>query len=187
MKLRSWLVAVVLLVSAALLAAVPASASPSLWHLTDLAAQRVRIADQVAAAKYGTPSPIDDPVREQQIYDTVAAQAPRLGLDPADAVRFFRAQVEASKVVQRGLHARWAAHPSEIPADRPDLSELRPVIDRLNTGLLTELAATLPARAARSCSQRQLLAARVADVVHRFDALHARALGEAISATCLPR
>ncbi|MDT7801385.1 MAG: chorismate mutase [Actinomycetota bacterium] len=188
MKLRYWLVTVVLLVSAALLAAVPASAAPtSLWRLTDLAAQRVRIADRVAAAKYGTPSPIDDPVRERQIYKTVAARAPGLGLDPADAVRFFRAQVEANKVVQRGRYARWATHPSEIPADRPDLSELRPVIDRLNSGLLTELAATLPARTARSCSQWQHLAARVADVVHRFDALHARAPGEAVAATCLPR
>jgi chorismate mutase len=187
MKLRSWLIAAAFLVAASLLAAVPASAAPSLWHLTDLAAQRVRIADQVAAAKYGTPSPIDDPVREQQIYDTVAAQAPGLGLDPADAVRFFRAQIEANKVVQRGLYARWDTHPSEIPATRPDLGEIRPVIDRINSGLLTELAATLPVRTARSCPRRQLLTAGVADVVHRFDTLHARALGEAVSATCLRR
>jgi chorismate mutase len=97
-------------VSALLLATLPASASgTSLWRLTDLAAQRVRIADRVAAAKYGTPSPIDDPAREQQIYDSVAARAPQLGLAPADAVRFFRAQIEANKLVQRGLYARWAA------------------------------------------------------------------------------
>ncbi|UOZ10104.1 chorismate mutase [Amycolatopsis sp. WQ 127309] len=188
MRLRSWLVTVMVALAALLACTAPASAAaPSLWRLTDLAAQRVRIADQVAAAKYGTPSPIDDPVREQQIYHTVAARAPRLGLDPADAVRFFRAQIEANKVVQRGLYARWATHPSEVPATRPDLGEIRPVIDRLNNGLLTELAATLRARTARSCPQRQLLAAGVADVVHRFDALHARALEEAVSATCLPR
>jgi chorismate mutase len=188
MRLRSWLATLVVVLTAFLLAAVPASAAPpSLWWLTDLAAQRVRIADQVAAAKYGTPSPIDDPVREQQIYDSVAARAPELGLEPADAVRFFRAQIEANKVVQRGLYARWDAHPSEVPATRPDLGEIRPVIDRLNTGLLTELAATLPVRTARSCPARRLVAAGVADVVHHFDALHARALGEAMSATCTPR
>ena len=94
----------------------------ALWRLTDLAAQRVAIADQVAAAKYGTPSPIDDPAREQQIYDSVSAQAPALGLDPADAVRFFRAQIEANKLVQRGWYARWDAHPSEVPTTRPDLA-----------------------------------------------------------------
>ncbi|MGW4528490.1 gamma subclass chorismate mutase AroQ [Amycolatopsis sp. NPDC004378] len=176
-------------VSGLLLATVPASASPpaSLWHLTDLAAQRVRIADQVAAAKYGTPAPIDDPVREQQIYDSVSAQAPGLGLDPADAVRFFRAQIEANKLVQRGLYARWDAHPSEVPATRPDLSRLRPVIDKLNAGLLTELAATLRARLSRSCPVHQLVAAGLADVVHHFDVLHVRALREATSATCFTR
>jgi chorismate mutase len=178
-------------VSALLPATVPAasaSAAPaSLWRLTDLAAHRVRIADQVAAAKYGTTAPIDDPVREQQIYDSVSAQAPGLGLDPADAVRFFHAQIEANKLVQRGLYAWWDAHPSDVPATRPDLGKIRPVIDRLNSGLLTELAATLPARQARSCPARQLVAAGLADVVHHFDALHARALTEATSATCFAR
>jgi chorismate mutase len=175
-------------VSGLVLASIPASASTSsLWQLTDLAAQRVAIADKVAAAKYGTPSPIDDPVREQQIYDSVAARAPGLGLHPADAVRFFHAQIEANKVVQRGLYARWDAHPSEVPATRPDLGEIRPVIDRLNTGLLTELASTSSLRESRSCPARQLVTAGVADVVHRFDALHVRALGEATSATCFTR
>ena len=172
-------------VSGLVLASVPASASgTSLWHLTDLAAQRVAIADQVAAAKYGTPSPIDDPAREQQIYDSVSAQAPGLGLDPADAVRFFHAQIEANKLVQRGLYARWDAHPSEAPTTRPDLGQIRPVIDGLNTGLLTELAATVPARATRTCPIQQLVTADVVDVFHRFDALHVRALAEATSATC---
>ncbi len=171
--------------AASLLFSAPASASsPSLWRLTDLAAQRVAIADQVAAAKYGTPSPIDDPAREQQIYDSVASRAPGLGLDPAGAVRFFRAQIEANKLVQRGLYARWDAHPAEAPTTRPDLARIRPVIDGLNTGLLTELAATVPVRSARSCPIRQLVTADVADVVHRFDALHARALATATSATC---
>jgi chorismate mutase len=190
MRLRSWLVTVTAVLAASALFAAPASASgPSLsrtalWRLTDLAADRVAIADQVAAAKYGTPSPIDDPVREQQIYDSVAARAPQLGLAPADAVRFFRAQIEANKLVQRGLYARWAAHPAEAPSTRPDLAQIRPVIDGLNTGLLTELAATTPVREARSCPIRQRVTAEVAEVVHRFDALHRRALGEATSATC---
>ncbi|WP_103353294.1 chorismate mutase [Amycolatopsis sp. CA-128772] len=172
-------------VSGLLLATVPASASTSsLWRLTDLAAQRVAIADQVAAAKYGTPSPIDDPAREQQIYDSVAARAPGLGLAPAAAVRFFRAQIEANKLVQRGLYARWDAHPGQAPTTRPDLARIRPVIDRLNTDLLTELASTTPVRAARTCPIRRLLTADVVDLSHRFDALHARALAEATSATC---
>ncbi|MFB9690210.1 chorismate mutase [Amycolatopsis plumensis] len=184
MRLRSLLGTVTAALAASVLFAAPASASESLWRLTDLAARRVAIADQVAAAKYGTPSPIDDPVREQQIYDSVASRAPGLGLDPADAVRFFRAQIEANKLVQRGLYARWDAHPAEAPTTRPDLGQIRPVIDGLNTNLLTELAATTAVRASRSCPVRQRVAADVADLVHRFDVLHAQALGEATSATC---
>jgi chorismate mutase len=193
MRLRPWLVTVTVVLAASLLSTTSASASgtsssdKSLWQLTDLAAQRVQIADQVAAAKYGTPSPIDDPVREQQIYDSVAARAPGLGLDPADAVRFFRAQIEANKLVQRGLYARWDADPAQAPTTRPDLGQIRPVIDGLNTGLLTELAATTPVRESLSCPARQLVAAGVADVVHHFDVLHAHALGEATSATCSAR
>ncbi|GAB3898429.1 hypothetical protein GCM10029964_082790 [Kibdelosporangium lantanae] len=61
------------------------------------------------------------------------------------------------------------------------------MIDQLNTGLLTELAVTLPVRATRSCPARQLVAAGLTEILHHFDALHAHALTEAVSATCLPR
>ncbi len=186
MRLRSWLVSVILVLTGLLVSAVPSSAgSPTLWRLTDLAAQRVQIADKVAAAKFGTPAPIDDPAREQAIYDSVSAQAPALGLDPADTVRFFRAQIEANKAVQRGLYARWTAHPSEAPTTRPDLAtEVRPVIDRLNKELLSELAATRSVRAARWCPVELRVTTRLVDVVRHLDALHTRAFDEAVRPTC---
>lgn len=163
----------------------PASASPGLWELTDLAAQRVRIADKVAAAKFGTPSPIDDPVREQQILDSMAAKAPGLGLDPAAVVRFFRDQIEANKVVQRGLYALWTEHPGTRPPGRPDLgTEVRPVIDRLNAGLLTELAETRDARARRSCDARLAVTVRLVDARRGLDRLHSGALSEAVGSAC---
>lgn len=181
MRLRVLCAASLLLV----LLPAPASASPGLWQLTDLAAQRVQIADKVAAAKFGTPSPIDDPVREQQILDSVAAKAPGLGLDAAGAVRFFRDQIEANKVVQRGLYARWTEHPATRPPGRPDLgTEVRPVIDRLNAGLLTELAATLDARARRSCDVRLAVTVRLTDARRGLDPLHSGALSESVRSAC---
>ncbi|MBP2472259.1 chorismate mutase [Crossiella equi] len=181
------LAAVLTALAAALVTAPAASASPtSLWQLTDLAAQRIQIADRVAAAKYGTTAPIDDPVREKQIYDSVAAQAPGLRLTPEDAVRFFRAQIESNKVVQRGLYAHWDANPSEAPTTRPDLAQIRPKIDKINAGMLTELSETLRIRTSHTCPTRQLVATKVATVTHRFDALHTRALHGATAATCLP-
>ncbi|OKJ94355.1 chorismate mutase [Amycolatopsis sp. CB00013] len=163
----------------------PASASPGLWELTDLAAQRVQIADKVAAAKFGTPSPIDDPVRERQILDSMAAKAPGLGLDADSVVRFYRDQIEANKVVQRGLYARWTEHPGTRPPGRPDLgTEVRPVIDRLNAGLLTELAETRDARARRSCDARLAVTVRLADARRGLDRLHSGALSEAVRSAC---
>ncbi|MFD6725081.1 chorismate mutase, partial [Streptomyces sp. NPDC060131] len=80
----------------------PAAPAPSaaygLTPLTDLFAERLLIADKVAAAKYGTDRPIDDPAREQRILDDVAARAVGLGLDPAAVVAVFGDQIEANKV-----------------------------------------------------------------------------------------
>lgn len=57
--------------------------------LTDLAIDRLLVGDQVAAAKFGTGRPIDDPVREQQLLSQVRQAAGALGIDQAVAVRFF--------------------------------------------------------------------------------------------------
>ncbi|MDT7787608.1 MAG: chorismate mutase, partial [Pseudonocardiales bacterium] len=73
-----------------------------LGELTDLAVRRVQVADLVAAAKFGTTSPIDDPAREQVLLDTAAAKSIELGIDPEVSKRIFRDQIEANKVVQRG-------------------------------------------------------------------------------------
>ncbi|MFE6617207.1 chorismate mutase [Amycolatopsis sp. NPDC057786] len=181
MRLRVLCAASLLLV----LLPAPASASSGLWGLTDLAAQRVQIADKVAAAKFGTPSPIDDPVREQQILDSVAAKAPGLGLDAAGVVLFFRDQIEANKAVQRGLYARWTEDPGTRPPGRPDLgTEVRPVIDRLNAGLLSELAETRDARARRSCDARLAVTVRLTDARRGLDRLHSVALGESVRSAC---
>ncbi|PZG53225.1 chorismate mutase AroQ, gamma subclass [Spongiactinospora gelatinilytica] len=103
------------------LALMPGGSMGPLGELTDLMVRRMRVGDLVAAAEFGTPRPIDDPVREQQVLEGVRARSMAMGLDPESAVRFFRAQIEANKAVQRGLYARWMRHPDEVPAERPDL------------------------------------------------------------------
>jgi chorismate mutase len=165
-----------------------ASLTPTgpLGELTGLAAQRVRVADLVAAAKFGTTQPIDDPAREQVVLDGVRTRSAELGLDPENAVRFFRAQIEANKLVQRGLYARWTAHPEEVPRHRPDLgTEVRPVLDRLTTDILAELVDTAPVRRpSLRCEVHATLAERSAVVLHRLDRLHEDALAEAMRTIC---
>ncbi|WP_055696424.1 chorismate mutase [Streptomyces silaceus] len=163
-----------------------ASAGPyALLHpLAELSARRLATADLVAAAKYGTDSPIDDPAREKQVLDAVAAQAKELGADPEATVRIFRDQIEANKLVQRGLFRRWDADPSQAPTERPDLAEVREEINRINTGLVRAVAASPDARTAPSCGG--VLTAAAVRVGHqeRLDALHSVALGRAVRSVC---
>lgn len=166
----------------------PVAANKSLGRLgalTDLVVDRLRVSDDVAAAKFGTDSPIDDPAREHQVLDQVRQQAGALGLDPESAAAFFRDQITASKVVQRGLFDRWTAHPDEAPTTRPDLGQIRTRLDRLTTDLLDQLKATVDIRAERiPCTVQLALAAGSAVVRQRLDALHRQALGTAVHSVC---
>lgn len=167
----------------------PTASAPSAAHgltsLTDLFAERLLIADKVSAAKYGTGRPIDDPARERTILDDVATRAVGLGLDPDAAVAVFRDQIEANKVVQRGLYARWDAYPQERPTQRPDLEkEVRPALDRITTRLLDSLVATEGVRSSPSCELRLYGAASWSAYAHELDALHLTALKRALPSVC---
>jgi chorismate mutase len=152
--------------------------------IADLSARRVATADLVAAAKYGTDSPIDDRAREKQVLDSVAQQARDLGADPEAAVRIFRDQIEASKLVQRALFRSWDAAPSRAPTERPDLAEVRKEINRINAVLVQGIADSASARAAPYCDG--LLIASAAHVRHerQLDALHTVALARSLRSVC---
>ena len=183
-------VAAVTLSGAAPAAAVPsapvrAASVAGLAPLTDLFAERLLLADKVAAAKYGTDTPIDDPVREGQILDDVAGRAVGLGLDPDAVTAVFRDQIEANKLVQRGLYARWDAHPDQRPTERPDLvKEVRPQLDRITTELLNALRDTEALRDRPSCGPRLRVAAVRSAYGHRLDALHVEGLVRALPSVC---
>ncbi|WP_371660084.1 chorismate mutase [Streptomyces sp. NBC_00280] len=163
----------------------PTSSLTSLTSLTDLFAERLLVADKVAAAKYGTDKPIDDPVREQQILADVSARAVGLGLDPEAVAAVFRDQIEANKVVQRGLYARWDAHPELRPTERPDLvKEVRPILDRITTELLDALKETEGVRSGDSCELRLVLAAGRSAWGYRLDGLHLEGLRRAVPSVC---
>ncbi|WP_306318312.1 MULTISPECIES: chorismate mutase [unclassified Streptomyces] len=179
--------------SAAQAAPAAASHTPHTTHanphalaaITALATQRLALADKVAAAKYGTDAPIDDPARERQILDDVAQRSTALGIDPAFAQSVFRDQIEANKVVQRGLYARWDVHPEQRPTERPDLAkEVRPQLDRITTQLLDALREVAPTRTSPAC-EPLLTAAALRDAHARgFDALHLKGLARALPSVC---
>ncbi len=138
----------------------------------------------MAAAKWGTGSPIDDPAREQEVLETVADQARRLGADPAATVRVFRDQIEANKVVQRGLYRRWDADPAQAPTQRPDLQEVRKEINRVNGALVRALAGSPRARSAPYCAPLLTAAAVRVHRQRRLDTLHTAALARSLRSVC---
>ncbi|GAA2223202.1 chorismate mutase [Streptomyces amakusaensis] len=193
MRLRtsSALLAVALLAAAAPTASASAgSGQPApgpyaqLHPIASLSADRLATADLVAAAKWGTGSPIDDPAREQIVLDTVREQARDAGADPEATVRIFRDQIEANKLVQRGLHSLWTADPAKAPAERPDLAEVRKEINRVNGELVRAIAGSATARSAPYC--RGVLALSALQVHHDkgLDRLHGKALARAVPSVC---
>lgn len=165
--------------------AVGVEAAGRLGGLTELVIQRLLVGDLVAASKFGTGKPIEDPVREQQVLDAVRRQAGPLGLDPAATVRFFQDQITASKQVQRGLFDYWTRHPDRAPTTRPDLNLIRQRLDELTTGLLAELVSTKDVRRPDARCRIELAAARFTGAIeHRLDRLHRRALDTGSQSIC---
>ncbi|WP_372351077.1 chorismate mutase [Streptomyces sp. KL116D] len=158
-----------------------------LGALTNLVIERLRVSDKVAESKFGTDSPIDDPAREEQVLTQVRDKASDLGVDPEAAVAFFQDQIAASKVVQKGLFARWTAHPEEAPTTRPDLGQIREQLDRLTTDLLQELKSTEELRDKPvACTVQLALAAASGAVREELDTLHRQALRTAPDSVCRP-
>jgi chorismate mutase-like protein len=156
-----------------------------LGPLTDLVIQRLLVGDQVAAAKFGTGRPIDDPVREKQELAAVRQSALSLGINPDAAVSFFGQQINASKVVQRGLFDRWTAHPDQAPTSRPDLGTIRTELDQLTTELLQQLVAQQPVLSHEfACRIDLSVASATGELLNHLDALHRHALQVALSQTC---
>lgn len=153
--------------------------------LTELVIQRILVGDDVAASKYFSGKPVEDPVREQQIIESVRASAGQLGIDPDSTAAFFRAQIEASKVVQRGLLAYWAEHPEHAPTTGPDLNVIREKLDALTTQLLTELVRVdgLRHRGLR-CDISLLVSTATGAAHHHLDQLHRQALRTATATVC---
>jgi chorismate mutase len=161
------------------------SAPGSFVEMTDTSAERVLVGDKVAAAKFGTPAPIDDPAREQVVLDNVRNLSAQMGVDADRAVVIFRDQIEANKVVQRGLYALWTAHPELAPTERPDLvTEVRPILDRITVELLEQIKATQRLHTDPSCDGRLNAAEHVVSNHLDLDQLHRSALERATNNFC---
>ncbi|PPJ22442.1 gamma subclass chorismate mutase AroQ [Nocardia nova] len=163
----------------------------TLSPLVELVLRRLNTADAVAAAKWtasqrtGQPPVVDDPAREAQVYDAMAAAGTRSGLPQEWVRQVFTGQIEANKTVQYGLLARWRFDPAVAPApDASDLAAVRPVIDEVNDEILNQLASHRTVLSAPDCAQQLAAAAFPVLTSGRVDALHGAALVRAAVTLC---
>lgn len=108
--------------------------------LVDAAAQRLQVAEPVAASKYLDGGLIQDPAREQQVLDGVAAAAAERDIDPVYVTEVFRDQIDATVAIQYTRLAQWKFDPASAPAAAPDLTASRATIDGLNRQMVAEIA-----------------------------------------------
>ncbi|MDV7246071.1 MULTISPECIES: chorismate mutase [Rhodococcus] len=155
-----------------------------LQPIVEAVALRLTTADTVAASKWRSNAPIDDPAREEQVLASVTAQALDEGLDAARVHQIFRDQIEANKDVQRALFAWWSVSPGSAPAIGPDLSQVRPVIDRQNTRILDQMQEQKAVLAGTGCLPALLDAAGA--VGQTLGPLHQATLARALVSLCGP-
>jgi len=130
----------------------------SLEPLRQVMNERLSLMIDVARYKWNAKAPIEDLPREKQIIDGLKVQAQELGVPAVWAERFFRAQIEAAKVIQREQFAEWERSGAGRFEHAADLAtQIRPKLDALTLRLLRELAAAWPTLA--DPAQRERIAA----------------------------
>ncbi len=154
-----------------------APATAKLDRLLQLIGQRLGYMDDVARNKWNSGAPIEDLPREREIIDGLGRQAAGYGLDAGIVRDFFRAQIEASKIIQRARFAEWRAQNQPPFKNLPDLrDQIRPALDALTPELMNALAAALPelqrAGATRVNARASIVVpVRAADVAARDEAI----------------
>jgi chorismate mutase-like protein len=118
------------------------------WGIESLRAlidARLLLATDVAEFKWNHHVPIEDTAREAQVIAALGHQASGQGVPQAWAEGFFKAQIEASKIVQNELFQGWdVLRHGQFP-DAPDLAAVtRPKLDRITELLLRALAENWP-------------------------------------------
>lgn len=159
-----------------------ASASPETGAVqaVRVAADRLALADHVAAAKWPQRSPIHDQRQADAVVDGAVANPRAHGLSPAHVRTVMRDQIAAGESVQYGLFAEWTVG-AKTPPPRPDLSAVRARIAALTAHLLSALSETHSTTGCRSAAADEIRA-QIAD--RRWDASHARALRAAAAHLC---
>jgi chorismate mutase len=168
--------------------AVPAHADEAnpLVALVDAAAQRLETAEPVAATKWSTKDPVEDPQRVQKVLTAVSADAAGRGIDPDDVTQIFTDQINATEAIEYTRFAQWKFDPAGAPGTAPDLSASRATIDRLNKVMVEQLAAVWPLLHSFDCAGRLDDAKSTVIDARGLDPLYQQALSFVTRSYCHP-
>ena len=159
----------------------PSPAPEPLQPLLATINERLNIADQVALTKWDSGKPIQDSTREAQVIANARKIAIEKKVDADEAAELIAAQIEANKLVQYGLIAQWQAARNAPDVPRPDLNQIRPKLDELQSRLLQQYADFVPYRVDPECPN--WLAKERSGLIK--DALHGQALIRATGELCI--
>ena len=179
-------VLVVLAVLVAALVGAPARADSTspLLALVDAAAERLQLAEPVAAFKWSTHGAIEDHGRVEQELASLGAEAAAQNIDPQYVTRVFGDQISATEAIEYSRFADWKLGAAPAPAAAPDLSASRSAIDALNDKILSQIGLNWSLLQAPDCA-RQLGNATAETIRTRhFDNLYQRALWAATRSYC---
>jgi chorismate mutase len=158
-----------------------------LHPLVETSARRLLIAEQVALAKWDSGAAVEDLPREAQVIRDAVRDGDSRGLDPTSISNFFKAQIEANKIIQYSLLADWRRS-GKAPAHAPiDLvATIRPELDRVQTALIAELADTVVIRASTTCRAdvAKAIGKYILEHKHEVGPLQSIALDRALAASC---
>ena len=152
--------------------AYPQDAIGKLQPLVETSARRLAIAEQVALSKWDSGAAVEDPSRETQVISNAVRAGESRRLDQTAVSSFFRAQIEANKLVQYSLLAEWrraGKAPDHTPVDLA--STIRPQLDEVDTALIAELEQSTAILGSASCR------VEIAKAVGGYVSAHKNSLG----------
>ena len=164
-----------------------AEGADALTALVDSLAERLVIAEPVAAYKWSAHAAIEDPARVEQEISTLREDAAAAHVDPDYVARVFTDQIDATEAIEYRRFADWKLEPAAVPPPPADLAASRAVIDNLNTKILSHISLNWSLLNSPACAG--LLHDARAEVTRQrnLDDLYRRALTAATASYCPTR
>jgi chorismate mutase len=147
--------------------------------IIDLALDRLRIAEPIAALKFRRGEGIDDAAREEAVIKTVQRHASEASVDEQFVGDVFRDQIAATAAIEHYRFAQWRLNPADVPVPSADLSACRDRIDHLNGAMVAAIAANWASLGSHTChaclddARRAVIEARQLDQLYRLALAHA--------------